>query len=172
MIIWHQLALVLIAATAAFTDVRRGEIPNWLTLPALAAAPLIHLVVDGVPGLLTSLIGVVGCGLVPYLFFRSGLMGGGDVKLFAALGAIGGVTAGMETLLFSHLLAFAFAMVRVLSRGQLRRTLVASWTIFANIFRRASQRREVVLGPDSAVRLGPFVLAGLLVVLVRQWALI
>ena len=33
-------AVLLIAGIAAFTDVRRGEIPNWLTLPIVVLAPI------------------------------------------------------------------------------------------------------------------------------------
>ena len=43
----HQHAVFLvaiaIAAIGAVLDWRKGEIPNWLTLPALALAPFIHV---------------------------------------------------------------------------------------------------------------------------------
>ena len=82
--------MIAVAATAAATDARSGLIPNWITLPPLLAALVLHFVTQGAGGLALSLAGALVCGLVPYLLFRQGTMGGGDVKLLAALGALGG----------------------------------------------------------------------------------
>lgn len=95
------------AAIAAFHDHRRGEIPNWLTLPALVFAPLLYGLAFGIEHSLHSCGAALLAGLVPYFLFRRNAMGGGDVKLFASLGAIMGfdLLAGLEI----QLLAFAFA---------------------------------------------------------------
>src|SRR5262245_30441442 len=91
----HGSAL-LIAAVAAVTDFRRGEIPNWLTLPPLAVAPAAYGILHGPWGALGAIAAATVAGLVPYLLFRRGAAGGGDVKLFAALGATAGLSIGIE----------------------------------------------------------------------------
>ena len=85
---------LFVAATAAFCDWRRGEIPNWLTLPAILLAPWSYGLAFGIEYALHSLAAGFLAGLVPYLLFRRGAIGGGDVKLFGALGAVMGFVVG------------------------------------------------------------------------------
>ena len=58
-LIAHGLAL-LIAAIAAVTDFRTGEIPNWLTLPPLVAAPLAYGMMDGLWAAVASIAAASG----------------------------------------------------------------------------------------------------------------
>ncbi len=82
-------AAVLI--TAVYFDLRWRRIPNWLTYPAMAFGLLWHTFYAGVSGLLMSVCGLlIGFGSF-FLFFLFGQIGGGDVKLMAAVGAIFGV---------------------------------------------------------------------------------
>jgi prepilin peptidase CpaA len=86
----HWLCLVLLAAlmvAAAVGDWRRFTIPNRLNI-AVAALALPYWLTAGVP--LWPLLGwQLALALAAFalfaLAFRAGAMGGGDVKLFAAL---------------------------------------------------------------------------------------
>src|SRR5690349_21201929 len=72
---------------AAATDVWRFKVHNLLTLPLMLAGLLYHAYVDGWAGLGASFLGAVfGFGVL-FLFYVMGGMGGGDVKLMAAIGA-------------------------------------------------------------------------------------
>src|SRR5437868_4142363 len=77
-------------AIAAYTDIRYRKIYNKLTFPLLGLAPLIQLAVHGWAGFGSSLLGgvsVAGALLLLSLFAGRGL-GGGDLKLLVALGAL------------------------------------------------------------------------------------
>ena len=68
-------------------DLRTRRIPNGLTLGAAALALAFHAIDGGLGGVGTSVAGwLVGGALLVPLFWLGG-MGGGDVKLLAALGA-------------------------------------------------------------------------------------
>lgn len=114
-----------VAATAAFCDWRRGEIPNWLTLPPIAGAPLAYGLVFGLEFALHSLAASFLSALVPYLLFRRGGMGGGDVKAFGALGAITGfdLLVGVEIQLGALVVAMTVACCSLAWKGALLRTL-------------------------------------------------
>ena len=99
-----------LAATAAITDWRSGRIPNWLTLPPLMVAPAAYLILLGVEGLVFSLLGAFACGAAPYLLFRRGALGGGDVKLLTAIGALVGVMVGLEGQLLGFVIAACYAI--------------------------------------------------------------
>jgi prepilin peptidase CpaA len=152
--------MIAVAATAAATDARSGLIPNWITLPPLLAALVLHFITQGAGGLALSLAGALVCGLVPYLLFRQGTMGGGDVKLLAALGALGGPEVGLEIELIGMTLAALYALAVLAWRGGLARTLLSSLWIVANVFLPASKRREIKQTELVALRLGVPLLLG------------
>ena len=95
----------MITLIAAVTDVRTGLIPTRLTLPVLVLAVVGNGLVLGLDAVWLSLLGALFCGATPFLFHRMGAMGGGDVKLFAALGALAGPPLGLEIQLLSLMAA-------------------------------------------------------------------
>ncbi len=167
-----QGAAVLIAAIGAVTDLRTGHIPNWLTLPPLVVAPLVLGLVGGLHGFVGSLFGILVCGLVPYLLFRRGGMAGGDVKLFAAIGAVTGYDLGLEAELLAFIAAALFSLVLLAWNGKLISTLLNSVFLGLNPILPRRWRREVKPELMSSVRLGGSIFAGTLVaVLLRHTAL-
>jgi len=162
-------ALALATATAgAVIDHRSGHIPNWLTLGSLAAAPALWFGAvtasqggaAGLAALATSLTGAFVCGIGPaFLFWRGGL-GGGDVKLFAALGAMLGPRIGINAQFLAFLVAAAFVPGRLAWEGRLLSVLAETLRLLKNPFvakeRRHSPPPELV----AKLRLGPAILAG------------
>jgi prepilin peptidase CpaA len=148
------IAMLFVAASAAATDARTGLIPNWLTLPPLLAAPLLYLFFQGAGGLLFSLAGALACGIIPYLMFRTGSMGGGDVKLLAALGALGGPQLGLEIEFLGMTIAAVYALALLAYRGGLAKTLIASLWLAINVFLPERMRRERPKTDMMPLRLG------------------
>lgn len=113
-------ALTAIACLAgAVVDVRKRRIPNRITFPAMLVLLAVHGLCSGLPGLRESGLGLTGgflVMLVPYLF---GVLGAGDVKLMAAVGAGLGSDALLTAVLFTSL---AGGLQFVLWLGWLRLT--------------------------------------------------
>lgn len=86
-----RLILMLgVLAVAVITDVRRRRIYNALTVPAMALGLILGGAIDGFSGVLLALAGLLlGAALfaLPVAFLGRGA---GDLKLLAALGALGG----------------------------------------------------------------------------------
>ncbi|HEY2510730.1 MAG TPA: prepilin peptidase, partial [Polyangiaceae bacterium] len=113
-----MLPALAVSAIAAVYDLRSWRIPNWLSLGALGAAPVAHFVWgaatqgfhQGALALGWSLAGAAICAVVPFLCWRSGTFGGGDVKLLAALGALClpkvGVTIEFDAMVVGVIFAF------------------------------------------------------------------
>ena len=102
---YFLIAAVLVAAVAAWFDWRTGEMPNAVTLLPLAAAPIAHGVLAAAYGggfqaavqaAGLSVLGAAVLVLVPAALYRAGAIGGGDVKLFAALGALMRTLIGVD----------------------------------------------------------------------------
>lgn len=157
------IVAVLVGLVAATTDLRSGRIPNKLTFPAMLLGVAIHGVFSGIAGLAESLIGLVVCAAVPGVVYKASKgagIGGGDIKLFAAIGAILGPMQGLEVELSAFLLLGIFALFRLAFLGQLGRTLLSSLKVTAGLFiptlksRAASQglvMTEMRMGPAIAV---------------------
>jgi prepilin peptidase CpaA len=163
-----SLVALALAAAAAFTDWRTGTIPNRLTLPVLALAPVAYLLLGGVPAALASLLGALLCGAVPYLLFRRDAIGGGDVKLLAALGAVLGASVGLEAELLAFVLAALWALGASAARGGLWPLLRNALRLAVNPLLPRRRRLPVVSQQLTSLRLGAFVLAGLCTSLALQ----
>jgi prepilin peptidase CpaA len=90
------LCALTIATVGAVKDVRGLRIPNWLTYSGLIAALLVRIGLGGWTELRSGLAGMLLAGGIFFLLFLLGGMGGGDVKLMAAVGAwVGSAQVGI-----------------------------------------------------------------------------
>ena len=113
-----------IAIAGAVQDVRGGRIPNWLTYPAILAALAVRSILSGWPGLESGLVGWLVAGGIFYVLFLLGGMGGGDVKLMAAVGAWAGNSQVVAILIAAAIAGGALAVFYMVSRKQLWLTLL------------------------------------------------
>jgi prepilin peptidase CpaA len=107
LILWPVTGISVLAAA---TDLWKGRIYNWMTLPALACGIAVSAVNGGAWGALSALAGAaLGLALYGWMFWL-GQLGGGDVKLLMALGAWGGPAYAADVALLSVLLGGALAL--------------------------------------------------------------
>lgn len=171
------LAAVVISAIGAATDLRSGEIPNWLTLGPLALAPLVHLGVtaarsglrEGLEAAGFSVLGAVVCALVPYVLFVKGGMFGGDVKLLAALGAICRPLLGIEAEFYAFIAAAVLAMAKMTWDGKLLRVLGNTARLAFNPFLPEAKRRPIENEMMTLMRFGPAIFLGMLATALIHW---
>jgi prepilin peptidase CpaA len=112
--LWITLALLLMAT---LHDLRSREIPDWISVLLLACA--VAATAGGWTGVgWSALLGGLACGfIVGLVFFALGALGGGDVKLLAALGAALGPLA-LGTVLFWMAIAGGVLSLIAKLRGQ------------------------------------------------------
>lgn len=115
---WPVVAGCLVPTTVlAWTDFRSHRVPNIITIPMLLAG-LAYGVYSGEP--MTALVGALslfGIGLVCFLI---GGMGGGDVKLMAALGAWFGLHTGLMILLLACVIGIVWGIGKKIKAGALK----------------------------------------------------
>jgi prepilin peptidase CpaA len=165
----HLLAFVVLAVAliAAITDTRTGLIPNWLTLPALLAAPLAHFAFGGSEALQDSLLGAGVCAFVPMTFFSRRALGGGDLKLFVALGALAGMHVGLSIQLLAFAIGACWALVVLAYRGELRATLARTVGVIMGVVGRVPTN-TVDAAQMTSLRLGASIFAATLIVLTTE----
>jgi prepilin peptidase CpaA len=172
------IVAIAVAAIAAITDWRRGEIPNWLTYGALALGPILHAgrmlaAHETMENALTeggfSIVGALVCALVPALLYKQGAIGGGDLKLLAALGAILQTMFGVEAEMYGFFAAALIAPARLAYEGKLIATLKNAFTILGNLFLPKAKQRLVEETALSWFRLGPPLFFGVALTAYLHW---
>ncbi len=113
----------VIAMAGAIHDARSRRIPNRLTFTAIAAGFAVRAAVGGWLGLESAIWGALIAGGFFFLFFIVGGMGGGDVKLMAAVGAWVGMNQVVPILLAAALAGRVLAIVYMIADGSVGRTL-------------------------------------------------
>lgn len=118
-----QLLLAATVLIAAATDLWRREIPNWLTLGAIIAGLVVHPALTGWEGFRLSMMGFLIAAVIFLPLFALRFLGGGDVKLMGAIGALAGHQNLLVVFLLDALLAGLAAVVLMIARGRVRQTL-------------------------------------------------
>jgi prepilin peptidase CpaA len=167
-----------VCALAAVIDVWRGTIPNALTYPVLVASPLLHFglawgqrhsVTAALAAAALSLAGLALCSVVPLFMWWKRAIGGGDVKLFAAIGALLGPSVGFEAELYVFVLAALIAPAKLAYDGSLWRSLRNVGSLLLNVVRKKQARTSVEPALASWFRLGPCFALGCAVELALHW---
>jgi prepilin peptidase CpaA len=171
------IAAVVMTAIAAWTDARKGEIPNWITLWPLGLAPIAHAALAGAReggkealiAIAYSVVGAVVCSIVPLILYRMSAIGGGDVKLFAALGAVCMPMLGIEAELYGFVAAALIAPARLAYEGKLFATLGNTARLVVNPILPKAKRKEIDPASMHWFRMGPAILVGTLAAVVANW---
>ncbi|WP_078553045.1 A24 family peptidase [Bacillus alkalicellulosilyticus] len=134
---YYYILLAILLAIGFYTDVRTSLLPNWLTMSGVVCGLLFHVIMNGISGLLFSLLGMfVSAGILLLLYVFKAL-GAGDVKLFAAIGAITGMQFSLYALMYSIIFAGMIGLVLLLVRREfVRRMFYACYRIFNSILSR------------------------------------
>jgi prepilin peptidase CpaA len=173
------LAAVAISFVGAVYDLRTGEIPNWITLAPLAGAIVAHFVwglrAAGVMGAFQaagfSISGALVCGIVPFVLRKASpqAMGGGDVKLLLAIGALCRTVLGIEAEFWSFIVAAVFAPAWLAWHGKLLQTLGNTFYLAANPFLPKAKRRALSHDEMTPLRFGPAIFVGTALTVAMAW---
>ncbi len=114
-------AVCLVGLAAGYNDWRWRRIPNWLTYPAAMLAVVMRWWLGGASAAFDGIIGMAFAFVLMGLLFAGGMMGGGDVKLAAAMGAWVGLATLPRSLFFMAVFGAALSLVMAARR------LVTDW---------------------------------------------
>jgi prepilin peptidase CpaA len=127
-------SIIALSGIAGCTDIARGKIYNWLTLPALAAGLLSGLYYSSFQGLGCAALGAAaGFLLFGWMYFFFKTMGAGDVKMLMALGAWGGAQYSLRVAILSICLGGLFALISLILKGRLISFSKKIYAFFASI---------------------------------------
>jgi prepilin peptidase CpaA len=125
--------LIPLAIIIGYYDVRYRRIPNAFVLATLAGGVAINAILGGTDGLTSSLMGCVLGFVLMFTLHVFGAMGAGDVKLFAAIGAVTGASLVIPTFLIVILTGGILAVVSMIRSGMVITTMHRVLQIFVGM---------------------------------------
>lgn len=130
------LGVLSYATLATAWDLRQRRIPNWLSAAGLSAALAAAATGFGV-GIFDAVLGAtIGFALL-FVPFALGVVGGGDVKYVAVVGAWLGPRMGLEALLLGTAAGLVVGLGYAAAAGRLRETVRSSaqlaWLVAATM---------------------------------------
>jgi prepilin peptidase CpaA len=153
--------LLAVLGIAVYTDLRHGNIYDWLTLPAIALGLLLNYVAGGLQPaegpLLVRVLGrpfldsVAAAALAFAIFGFAHLwrmVGGGDVKLMVTVAAIRGLAFFIEATIYTACVGAVMAIAVLIWRGRLKQGLKSS--VVALVSPRRMRKRQESLPDDAA----------------------
>ncbi len=115
--------LIPLGIIIAYFDVRYRRIPNAFVLATLVAGIAINAIFGGFPGFAASMGGCALGFVLMFLLHIFGAMGAGDVKLFAAIGAVTGAQLVMPNFIVVILTGGLLAVVSMIRAGMVVTTM-------------------------------------------------
>ncbi len=122
-LIINDYILITLLALSIYFDLTKKKIPNFLTFPVMLWGLCFYTFTGKFEGFLFSLFGLllgIGLFLIPFMM---GGMGGGDVKLLGAIGALKGVEFIFTATLYTALCGGVIAVIYLIFKGQFLVTL-------------------------------------------------
>lgn len=146
------LPLIALLTLAAVIDARTRKIPNWLNLVILVGG-FAQAIAVGVPITISqAMVGVLagfGILVIPYVL---GAMGGGDVKMLAAIGAWLGALGTLQVYLVAAVVGLVIVIVQCFLTGRLTQLVKNSTLIVANFANYAQVGRETVVATGKSMK--------------------
>jgi prepilin peptidase CpaA len=125
--------LLPLAIIITYYDVRYRRIPNAFVLATLTSGLAINLIFGGLTGLYQSLAGCALAFTLMFVLHVFGAMGAGDVKLFAAVGAVTGAPLVLQTFVVVILTGGLLAVVTIARAGIVITTMQRVLQIFVGM---------------------------------------
>ena len=178
----RDCVLFAVLGIALYTDLTRSKVYNWCTLPAIGVGLLINYVagatetaqgnaladilggplIDGLMGLALA-VGIFG---LAYLFH---MLGGGDVKLMCAVGALKGVRFFFDAAVLTACAGAIIAVGVLIWRGRLKEGLKCSLVAMFTPWK-LKKRREALPADAAEMTTIPYVVA-IVIGTVMAWLL-
>jgi prepilin peptidase CpaA len=124
------ILFIPMALLITYWDVRYRRIPNELVLLTFIGGLALNTIFEGSHGFLISLGGFAFAFGLMFFLHAFGTMGAGDVKLFAAIGAVVGVSSVLPTLMVVALTGGLLAVGKMIHARRTLTTMLGVTQVF------------------------------------------
>lgn len=122
-LVFKVYLLISTLMLALYHDVKEQKIKNYVTYSAAFLGLTSNVAEYGLDGLGSALLGWLTPVIVLGLFYIANIMGAGDIKLFAAIGAIMGLSFTMYSFAYSVYFGGLIALIILYKKKQFRQRM-------------------------------------------------
>ncbi len=126
---------IILVILSVICDIRSDEIKNGITMLFSLAGILCSFIERGVEGIIFSLVGWVVPVALLFMLFVARMLGAGDIKLFAAIGAVMGCDFAVKSILYSFLIGGCMCLVLLCMRKNAKKRFLYLWTYMCTCLR-------------------------------------
>ncbi|MCZ0703144.1 prepilin peptidase CpaA [Natronobacillus azotifigens] len=119
-----NIVLILFLFFAFYFDVKYKQIPNKLNVLGVSIGFILFIITDGLSGFGSALLGMLVVFLIMLLLYAFKGVGAGDVKLFAAIGAITGIEMSLYILFYAVIFAGIIGVFILLFNSRLLKQVI------------------------------------------------
>jgi prepilin peptidase CpaA len=157
-------------ALCAYWDIRYRRIPNWATLPGVALGLGMNGLFFHWQGMKTSGLGLlVGFGALVVLFVLN-WMGGGDVKLMAAVGALKGYPFIISALFYSLLVGVVIGVAMLIWNRKALKTFKNLFYVIGSRVTKLVPKQEIDREQGQKIPFGLAIVLGTACAMVAGYA--
>lgn len=157
----------MISAICAWTDWQDHKILNKVTVNTAIAGVVINGLLWGLHGIGNSLLGFI-VGFVCILFYLTGSLKAGDIKLYMALGTVLGYRKLLTVVAYSIIFGGIAGVIVMLINRNGRERFRKLWVYMKNIFWTRSFQKYEPEGKGAYFSFGVCIFAAVCVVLLRN----
>lgn len=137
-----QVSLIVLVLAASVYDLRYRQIPNWLTAAGLMAGFGFQAIFRGWTGLRQAALGSALAFGIYLILFALRALGGGDLKLMTAIGAIVGPLNWLVIFVTSSIINLVLVILFVLRHGTLLKTVMNVLFLLGQLLRLRAPYRQ------------------------------
>jgi len=165
-----DVCALLLLSLSAYWDLRYRRIPNWATLPCIILGLGMNTLLNGWGGAKASGTGfLVGFAAFVVLFVL-GWMGGGDVKLMAAVGALKGYPFVVSALFYSLLVGLVIGVAMLIWNRKSLRTFKNLFFVIGSRVTKLVPKQDVNREAAQKIPFGVAIVLGTVVAMIVGYA--
>ncbi|HOM01727.1 MAG TPA: prepilin peptidase [Acetivibrio sp.] len=126
--------MAVLVLAALISDIRHYKIKNRLTFSFMLIGLATNLILEGISGLIKSLLGIAVPFLLLFVLYALRMLGAGDIKLFSAIGAVLGFKAALWIMAYSFLAGGVIALIIVIVNRNGKERLFNIFNYLKNVF--------------------------------------
>ncbi len=158
MMIYIILFALLVLSISS--DLKTSKIKNLYVLFAAIAGMGINTYFQGIEGIKMSVYGIIIPVVFLGIFFYTGLLGAGDIKLFSAIGSLVGWECGLYIMVYTFLTAGIFSLIKLIRTADLRKSFLLLGRDLKLGFYSGNFDELQAGGAKHIIKLSPFIVAG------------
>ncbi len=158
---------IIMCIIACYTDFKFSKIRNKYVLPFILIGVVLNSIIYGLDGTKSSFLGIVIPFVIFLLFFAIRMLGGGDIKLFMAIGSLLGFPIIIYIIIYSFICTGILGVFVLIKKRILLKRLYYMYSWFKGLLYK-NYTPYNYKAQDAGIKMSFGILCGVIVQLINS----